>query len=283
MQIDFGSLLNACERIGTVPYIIILSAGAHGKHCRLPTDAKMALSGICIPIVYAIILTNKANPDVHLILNTACLNHGGEVTSMMHTKICITLILLMLRPIVRRATMLLDTFKRVTSLITAHSEWIVKVNRLTDIYVSSPRLNTGETSLVRTSILLLLTKILTGLTRISLPDIDTDFEDSGRGKVLDWVSQKYGATHVAHIITYGKMATRSALADVARVQGVPIPTSNQLKSLVPDRDFPDSVKDDKGKKPKVNLRNCYKYIDELRQIYEGDDPVLHNTLEYAAQ
>ena len=119
--------------------------------------------------------------------------------------------------------------------------------------------------------------------RISLPDIDTDFEDSGRGKVLDWVSQKYGATHVAHIITYGKMATRSALADVARVQGVPIPTSNQLKSLVPDRDFPDSVKDDKGKKPKVNLRNCYKYIDELRQIYEGDDPVLHNTLEYAAQ
>ena len=119
--------------------------------------------------------------------------------------------------------------------------------------------------------------------RISLPDIDTDFEDSGRGKVLDWVSQKYGATHVAHIITYGKMATRSALADVARVEGVSIPVSNQLKSYVPARDFPDSIKDDKGKKPKVNLRNCYKYIDELRAIYEGDDPVLHNTLEYAAQ
>ncbi len=119
--------------------------------------------------------------------------------------------------------------------------------------------------------------------RISLPDIDTDFEDSGRGKVLDWVSQKYGDTHVAHIITYGKMATRSALADVARVEGVAIPISNQLKSYVPARDFPDSIKDTNGKKPKVNLRNCYKYIDELRQIYEGDDPVLHNTLEYAAQ
>ncbi|MBR0310691.1 MAG: DNA polymerase III subunit alpha, partial [Paludibacteraceae bacterium] len=119
--------------------------------------------------------------------------------------------------------------------------------------------------------------------RISLPDIDTDFEDSGRGKVLDWVSQKYGATHVAHIITYGKMATRSALADVARVEGVSIPVSNQLKSYVPARDFPDSIKDDKGKKPKVNLRNCYKYVDELRHIYEGDDPVLRNTLEYAAQ
>ena len=119
--------------------------------------------------------------------------------------------------------------------------------------------------------------------RISLPDIDTDIEDSGRGKVLDWVSQKYGATHVAHIITYGKMATRSALADVARVQNVPIPKSNELKSYVPARDFPDSIKDANGKKPKVNLRNCYKYIDELRQIYEGDDPTLRNTLEYAAQ
>ncbi len=119
--------------------------------------------------------------------------------------------------------------------------------------------------------------------RISLPDIDTDFEDSGRGKVLDWVSDKYGATHVAHIITYGKMATRSALADVARVEGVPIPKSNELKSYVPARDFPDSIKDEKGKKPKVNLRNCYKYIDELRQAYEGDDPVIRNTLEYAAQ
>ena len=119
--------------------------------------------------------------------------------------------------------------------------------------------------------------------RISLPDIDTDFEDSGRGKVLDWVSQKYGATHVAHIITYGKMAARSAIADVARVEGVDIPTSNQLKSYVPARDFPDSIKDATGKKPKVNLRNCYKYIDELRQIYEGDNPVLRNTLEYAAQ
>ena len=119
--------------------------------------------------------------------------------------------------------------------------------------------------------------------RISLPDIDTDFEDSGRQKVLDWVSQKYGATHVAHIITYGKMAAKSAIADVARVEDVPIPVSNELKSYIPERDFPDSVKDEKGKKPKVNLRNCYKYVDQLREIYQGDDIRLHNTLEYAAQ
>ena len=57
--------------------------------------------------------------------------------------------------------------------------------------------------------------------RISLPDIDTDFEDCGRGQVLDYVSRKYGETHVAHIVTYGKMATKSALADVGRVQQVP--------------------------------------------------------------
>ena len=63
--------------------------------------------------------------------------------------------------------------------------------------------------------------------RISLPDIDTDFEDCGRGKVLDYVSRKYGETHVAHIVTYGKMATKSALADVGRVQQVPLARVNE--------------------------------------------------------
>ena len=119
--------------------------------------------------------------------------------------------------------------------------------------------------------------------RISLPDIDTDFEDCGRGKVLDYVSRKYGETHVAHIVTYGKMATKSALADVGRVQQVPLAFVNELKSYVPDRDFPDSVKDDKGKKPKVNLRNCYKYIDELKREYETGDPNTRSMLEYAAR
>ena len=122
--------------------------------------------------------------------------------------------------------------------------------------------------------------------RISLPDIDTDFEDCGRGKVLDYVSRKYGETHVAHIVTYGKMATKSALADVGRVQQIPLPRVNELKGLIPDREFPDNVL--KGlpqgaKKPKVNLRNCYKYIDELKHEYEQGDPNTRSMLEYAAR
>ena len=122
--------------------------------------------------------------------------------------------------------------------------------------------------------------------RISLPDIDTDFEDCGRGKVLEYVSRKYGETHVAHIVTYGKMATKSALADVGRVQQVPLAFVNELKSYVPDRDFPDSVlkglpKD--AKRPKVNLKNCYKYIEELKREYETGDPNTRSMLEYAAR
>ena len=122
--------------------------------------------------------------------------------------------------------------------------------------------------------------------RISLPDIDTDFEDCGRGKVLDYVSRKYGETHVAHIVTYGKMATKSALADVGRVQQVPLPFVNELKGYVPDRDFPDSVMKllpEGAKKPKVNLKNCYKYVEELKREYEQGDPNTRSMLEYAAR
>lgn len=119
--------------------------------------------------------------------------------------------------------------------------------------------------------------------RVSLPDIDTDFEDCGRQKVLDWVSKKYGETHVAHIVTYGKMATKSALADVGRVQQVPLSKVNDLKSLIPERDFPDSIKDDNGKSPKVNLYNCYKYINELKQEYETGDANIRSMLQHAAR
>ena len=122
--------------------------------------------------------------------------------------------------------------------------------------------------------------------RISLPDIDTDFEDCGRGKVLDYVSRKYGETHVAHIVTYGKMATKSALADVGRVQQVPLAKVNELKSFVPDRDFPDTVLKglpEGAKKPKVNLKNCYKYIEELKREYEQGDPNTRSMLQYAAR
>jgi len=118
--------------------------------------------------------------------------------------------------------------------------------------------------------------------RISLPDIDVDFDDAGRGKVLDWVTHKYGAEKVAHIITYGTMATKSAIADVGRVQGVPLERVNEIKKLIPDK-FDDKIKDEKGKNPKVNLKNCIKYVPEIKQIVEGEDRNAATMIEYAEE
>ena len=119
--------------------------------------------------------------------------------------------------------------------------------------------------------------------RISLPDIDVDFDDAGRGRVLDWVTKKYGKERVAHIITYGTMATKSSIADVGRVEKIPLATVNQLKTYIPDRGFPDNVKDEKGKAPKVNLKNCYKYVPELKSIMENGPQDLKQMLTYAEE
>ena len=119
--------------------------------------------------------------------------------------------------------------------------------------------------------------------RISLPDIDVDFDDSGRDKVLDWVTDKYGKERVAHIITYGTMATKSSIADVGRVEKIPLGEVNRLKGYIPDRNFPDNVKDEKGKSPKVNLKNCYKYVPELKAIMEGADEKIKRMLTYASE
>ncbi|MDH6535190.1 DNA polymerase III subunit alpha [Parabacteroides sp. 52] len=108
--------------------------------------------------------------------------------------------------------------------------------------------------------------------RISMPDIDVDFDDDGRGKVLDWVTQKYGKEKVAHIITYGTMATKSAIKDVARVQKLPLSESNRLAKLVPDK-IPD-VK-------KVNLKAAIDYIPELREAATSTDRTMRDTLKYA--
>ncbi len=108
--------------------------------------------------------------------------------------------------------------------------------------------------------------------RISLPDIDTDFDDDGRGKVLDWVTRKYGADKVAHIITYGTMATKLAIKDVARVEKLPLEESNRLCKAIPDR-LPDGLK--------MNLTNAIKCVRELREAEASPDPRLHETIEYA--
>ena len=123
--------------------------------------------------------------------------------------------------------------------------------------------------------------------RISLPDIDVDFDDEGRGKVLDWVTEKYGAEKVAHIITYGTMASKSSIADVCRIQKIPLAISNEMKKLIPDRDFDENqvkaVEKEKPKKmPKVNLKNSYKYVPEFRDaLLKGYDTDKIKLGEYA--
>ncbi len=119
--------------------------------------------------------------------------------------------------------------------------------------------------------------------RISLPDIDVDFDDEGRGRVLDWITKKYGKEKVAHIITYGTMAARSAIADVGRVQKVPLSEVNRIKGMVPDRSFADNIKDENGKTPKVNLKNCYRYIPELNTILNSENANLSSMLTYAEE
>ena len=116
--------------------------------------------------------------------------------------------------------------------------------------------------------------------RISLPDIDIDFDDEGRGRVLDWVTKKYGKEKVAHIITYGTMATKMALKDVARVQKLPLSESDRLCKLIPDRIT--DPKDDK-KQLKINLTNAINAVPELQQAENSDDPVMRDTIKYARE
>ena len=108
--------------------------------------------------------------------------------------------------------------------------------------------------------------------RISLPDIDTDFDDDGRGKVLEWVEDKYGHDKVAHIITYGTMATKNSIKDVARVEKLPLDISNRLCKAIPDK-LPDGLK--------MNLPNAIKCVPELRDAEASANPLLANTIKYA--
>ena len=108
--------------------------------------------------------------------------------------------------------------------------------------------------------------------RISLPDIDTDFDDDGRSKVLEWVEDKYGHDKVAHIITYGTMATKNSIKDVARVEKLPLPISNALCKAIPDK-LPDGLK--------MNLPNAIKCVPELRDAEASADPQMANTIKYA--
>ena len=116
--------------------------------------------------------------------------------------------------------------------------------------------------------------------RISMPDIDVDFDDEGRYRVIQYVQDLYGADHISHVITFGTMAAKLAVKDVARVSDLPLSESNRLTKLIPDKAF--VVKEngiDVEKKP--SLENCFKYVPELKREYEQGEPLVREVLEYA--
>ena len=112
--------------------------------------------------------------------------------------------------------------------------------------------------------------------RISLPDIDIDFDDDGRADVLRYVTQKYGEEKVAHIITYGTMAAKSAIKDVARVEQLPLAESNRLAKLIPKH-----MPEVNGKELKPTLKNCYDYVNDFKSELSSNDPLIRETLKYA--
>ncbi len=146
--------------------------------------------------------------------------------------------------------------------------------------------------------------------RISMPDIDVDFDDEGRYRVIQYVQERYGVDHVSHVITFGTMAAKMAIKDVARVSRLSLDESNRLTKLVPDRSFviPKEYrkelkegeapgegeklvledgkrfavgKEDKEYKP--TLANCLKYSPEFRNEYENGTELVKEVLHYALQ
>jgi len=104
--------------------------------------------------------------------------------------------------------------------------------------------------------------------RISMPDIDIDFDEDGRDKVIEWVVKKYGEKRVAQIITFGTMAAKMAIRDVARVEKLPLSESDRLAKLVPER-------------PGITLKQAFAEVPELKQARESSNPLILRTLKYA--
>ncbi len=104
--------------------------------------------------------------------------------------------------------------------------------------------------------------------RISLPDVDIDFDDDGRQEVLNYVTNKYGQDKVAHICTFGTMATKSSIRDVARVLKLPLPEADRLAKLVPEA-------------PKMSFKKAYKESPELEREKQSQIQLVSQTLKYA--
>lgn len=118
--------------------------------------------------------------------------------------------------------------------------------------------------------------------RISMPDIDVDFDDEGRYRVIQYVQEHYGSDHISHVITFGTLAAKLAVKDVARISNLPLPESNRLTKMIPDR--PIVVKENgEDKEYKPTLANSVKYVKELKNEYENGDPLVKEVLNYALQ
>ncbi len=104
--------------------------------------------------------------------------------------------------------------------------------------------------------------------RISLPDIDIDFDEDGRDRVLNWVVEKYGINRVAHIITFGTMAAKMAIRDVGRVQKLPLAEADRLAKLVPER-------------PGITLSQAYREVKELENAKSSANELISQTLKFA--
>ncbi|MEN8889741.1 MAG: DNA polymerase III subunit alpha, partial [Wenyingzhuangia sp.] len=109
--------------------------------------------------------------------------------------------------------------------------------------------------------------------RVSMPDIDIDFDDEGRGKVMDYVIQKYGANQVAQIITYGTMAAKSSIRDTARVLDLPLFEADRIAKLIPGVKLKNIFGDDAKSKGKIaGLRAEEKVmVEELQKLALGAD------------
>ena len=115
--------------------------------------------------------------------------------------------------------------------------------------------------------------------RISMPDIDVDFDDAGRGKVLEFVTQKYGQDHVAHIVTFGQMAAKSVIKDVGRAMEYPLADTNKLVGLVPDTP---KITFKKATSPKDKNGNPNgDYSQGLVDAFNSEDPTVHLLMERA--
>jgi DNA polymerase-3 subunit alpha len=104
--------------------------------------------------------------------------------------------------------------------------------------------------------------------RVSMPDIDIDFDDRGRSAVIDYVVQKYGRQNVCQIITFGTMGARSVIRDVARVLGIPLAEADRIAKLIPEG-------------PKENLESALEKVPEFRALLKDPNEQLRNLLHYA--